>query len=203
MPKQVDHRERRRRIAEALWRITAGRGLEAVSLRDVATEAGVSMGSVQHYFTTKEQMLLFALEYMSERIDRRVRERVAASPDPQAARTVLRATLVELLPMDEEHRAEAGVWVAFLARAAVEPNLAAILRESYAQLHEMVAWLIRRTQEGSGALEDLDSEREAAALLALVDGLTVHTLIGHHAPESALAAVDDHLDRLFSDNDLG
>ncbi|ADJ48081.1 TetR family transcriptional regulator [Amycolatopsis mediterranei S699] len=38
-------------IAEALQRLTTRAGLEGVSLRQVAAEAGMSMGSVQHYFT--------------------------------------------------------------------------------------------------------------------------------------------------------
>jgi AcrR family transcriptional regulator len=56
----VDREERRSRIAEAILRIAASRGLDEVSLRDVAAEAGVSMGQVQHYFSTKREMLMFA-----------------------------------------------------------------------------------------------------------------------------------------------
>ena len=63
MPKQVDREERRRDIAAAVLRIVTTRGVEAASLRTVAAEAGVSMGAVQHYFTTKDEMLRFALAY--------------------------------------------------------------------------------------------------------------------------------------------
>ena len=52
MPKKVDRQERRTRIADALMRVAADQGLEAVSLRHVAAEAGVSAGMVQHYFRT-------------------------------------------------------------------------------------------------------------------------------------------------------
>src|SRR3954467_4457371 len=41
-------------------RVAAHQGLEAVSLRHVATEAGVSTGMVQHYFRTKDEMMTFA-----------------------------------------------------------------------------------------------------------------------------------------------
>ncbi|NLZ97477.1 MAG: TetR family transcriptional regulator, partial [Micrococcus sp.] len=50
MPKIVDHEQRRRELAQAIWSIIALRGLSAVTLRSVAAEAGVSMGTVQHYF---------------------------------------------------------------------------------------------------------------------------------------------------------
>jgi AcrR family transcriptional regulator len=48
--------------------VIGSRGLEAVSLRDVAAQAGVSMGAVQHYFASKDQMLLFALSHMRDRV---------------------------------------------------------------------------------------------------------------------------------------
>jgi TetR/AcrR family transcriptional regulator, transcriptional repressor of bet genes len=48
MPKQVDHEERRQEIAAAVVRLVTTRGIETASLRTVASEAGVSMGAVQH-----------------------------------------------------------------------------------------------------------------------------------------------------------
>ena len=71
MPKQVDHQARRQEIADAVLRLAASQGLDAVTLRHVAAEAGVSMGRVQHYFATKDEMLLFAFQVISERYDYR------------------------------------------------------------------------------------------------------------------------------------
>jgi AcrR family transcriptional regulator len=51
--------------------LAATRGLEAVSLRHVATEAGVSTGMVQHYFRTKDEMMTFALEMVMDNIQAR------------------------------------------------------------------------------------------------------------------------------------
>ncbi len=66
MPKRVDPLARRHSIAEAVFRLAAARGADAVSLRDVAGEAGVSLGMVQHYFRSKDEMLLFALDHMRD-----------------------------------------------------------------------------------------------------------------------------------------
>ena len=70
MPKRVDPLARRHSIAEAVFRLAAARGADAVSLRDVAGEAGVSLGMVQHYFRSKDEMLLFALDHMRDRVAR-------------------------------------------------------------------------------------------------------------------------------------
>ncbi|MFD2025946.1 TetR/AcrR family transcriptional regulator [Promicromonospora aerolata] len=58
MPRVVDHAERRQQIVFALWLVIAQQGIEGVSLRHVAAEAGVSMGRIQHYFGTKEALVL-------------------------------------------------------------------------------------------------------------------------------------------------
>ncbi|MFC6934384.1 TetR/AcrR family transcriptional regulator [Actinomadura yumaensis] len=98
MPKQVDHRERREAIARALWRVVEQRGIAHASVREVAQEAGISHGAVQHYFATREEMLVFAMDYASERTSRRVAEAVRDLGDPPHPRDVLRAMLTEMLP---------------------------------------------------------------------------------------------------------
>ena len=48
MPRRVDHVERRAHITAALLRIAATRGLQAVTMREVAAEAGLSLRLVQY-----------------------------------------------------------------------------------------------------------------------------------------------------------
>lgn len=84
VPKQVDYEARRRELAEALWRLTRRDGWEAISLRKVAAEAGVSMGMVQHAFTTTDRMLAFAVRTISEDAAERVQARVARLPEPHS-----------------------------------------------------------------------------------------------------------------------
>jgi AcrR family transcriptional regulator len=187
MPKQVDHDERRREIGDAVCRVMATRGIDAVSLRHVAAEAGVSMGRVQHYFASKDDMLLFAFRQISDR----VADRIAAvhSSDP---RTFLRALLLELLPLSPAARAEAPVLAAFLAQAVVEPRLAEPLREGGPQMVAFVADLIRQV------CLDGDAERDAMVLLAFVDGLMMQMLIGQVDSNVAVELVDHQLERVLT-----
>ncbi|SDJ16135.1 DNA-binding transcriptional regulator YbjK [Actinokineospora alba] len=191
MPKQVDHQARRQQIAEAVCRLAGSQGLDAVSLRQVAVEAGVSMGMVQHYFTTKDDMLLFAFHTVSERVEQRIRTAVADVGSD--ARTLLRALLVDMLPVGAESRAEAPVWAAFLARAIVEPRLAKPLREGGRGMSTFIADHIR----AGAPRENIDPTFEALTLLALVDGLMSHLLIGQIDDTTALATLDHNLDRIF------
>ncbi|MEV4169145.1 TetR family transcriptional regulator C-terminal domain-containing protein [Nonomuraea sp. NPDC049709] len=190
------HEDRRRQIAEALLAIINRHGLDAVSLRDVAAEAEVSLGAVQHYFRSKDEMLLFALDYISERGTERVRQSLGVGEQPP--RAVLRDILAELVPTDDERRAELRIATAFTARALVSPKLADHLRAGYDALHDVLVLLIRHAQDAGEVSTDLDPERVAAALFALADGLGTHVLIGHGSPETAHAVLDEHLDRLFA-----
>ncbi|MFJ5637133.1 TetR/AcrR family transcriptional regulator [Streptomyces goshikiensis] len=205
MPRQVDHAERRRRIADAVCELADERGLEGVTLRDVAARAEVSMGAVQRCFRTKEEMLVFALGHIGERIGARVRARLVRSP-AQSAGTALGHAATEVALLREEHRAEARVWLAFVAQAAVSEVLAATVQANYAALHESFARLIEEACTDTGAAgagadtgraAPLDPRREARALLALADGLTTHVLIGHLTPREAEDALHTHLARLL------
>ena len=197
MPKRVDPLERRRSIAEAVFRVTAERGVEAVSLRDVAAEAGVSMGMVQHYFRSKDEMLLFALDHMRERVAGRLQTRLAQLPDP-TPRDVTRAVLTELLPLGEDTRAEAVISVGFYSRAAVTPTYAEALRHGLQSMLDIIAQHLRTAQNSGQLRPALDAEHEAASLFWFMHGLVGPLLVGLYTPEAAEALLDEHLDQVFS-----
>ena len=187
MPKKVDHHARRTLLADALMRVAAQRGLEDVSLRHVAAKAGVTAGMVQHYFRTKDEMMVFALGALRERVE----QRLAADPLPDYARPrqQVEALLVQLLPLDTERELEAHVSLAFQAYAAVKPDIGEDLRADTAGMREGLAGLVA----AAGAVA-IDPALAAVALLSLVEGLSLHTLGQHITPDEALAALRAHLD---------
>ncbi len=196
MPKIVDHEERRRNIAEAVYRLIGSHGMDAVSLRDVAKEAGVSMGSVQHYFKTKDDMLLFALSYMRERILPRLQRKLDGLKNP-TFREKTRAAIMIMLPLDKESTQEATVNIAFFANSFGNKNTQAKLREGYRTLHESARQNLHAAQT-AGALQPIDDlDKEAAALFYMVQGLIGPTLIGAMSKKEAIALVDHELNRLY------
>ncbi|MEV4825758.1 TetR/AcrR family transcriptional regulator [Micromonospora sp. NPDC049274] len=187
MPKKVDHQQRRTLIADALMRVAADQGLEAVSLRHVAGAAGVSAGMVQHYFRTKDEMMAFALSVVRERSQIRVTDAVTGLGENPSPRLLLRTMIIALLPLDEHTRDDGRVALAFLAYTAVRPSAAPSLREDTTQLTGFIASL----------LPDDRGDAAATGLLALMEGLGVYLLGGQYTAEQALAALDAHLDLLF------
>jgi AcrR family transcriptional regulator len=168
-------------------------GFGGVSLRRVAAEAGMSMGLVQHYFRSKEQMLLFAMDSVAERVQRRYADELAGLPDPPPPRAAVRALLIQWLPLDEQRRREGHSLFAFLGGDVRDGPIGERMRADIAQLQEFVTTQIR----SAGARPD--PRRSALILLAVNDGLAAHVLGGYLAPGEALAALDAHLDSIFGD----
>lgn len=188
MPKKVDHEQRRREITDAVWRIAADDGLEAVSLGKVATVAGVSKGRVQHYFACRDEMLAYATRRLRERVEARVAARVQAAPGtPRAA---LRALLLALLPADDASRTDELVAQAFFLRALKDPAIAERFHAGHTLITDALTDRLRALPG------DLDAPAEARILLALATGLATALVLGQITPAEAEAAVDRQLDRV-------
>lgn len=177
--------------------LAATRGLEAVSLRHVAAEAGVSTGMVQHYFRTKDEMMTFALEMVMNNIQARSTAEAVALGSAASPGSIVRTLLKQILPLDEPRRLEGHVILAFLAYAAVKPAIATGLRESSGQMRAFMADQISAAQATSDTALRVDPAHAATALLALVDGLGIQILGQQYTADEAVAALDAHLDVLF------
>ena len=197
VPKRVDHQARRLAIAEAIFAVIGSRGLEAVSLRDVAAQAGVSMGAVQHYFDSKEEMLLFALGHMRDRALARMHAELAAIGEPTARETT-KAAARAMLPIGEQGRQEAIVAGAFYSVATVHPAYAGPLREGYQRLLAVSRQSLAAAAQAGELPASVDTEREAAMLFFLIQGLVGPVLIGILSPAEALELLDHQLDRIFA-----
>lgn len=60
----ADDAQVREKLVEAAIRLFADRGPEDVSVREIATEAGVSHGSIRYHFGTKQALYIAALTQM-------------------------------------------------------------------------------------------------------------------------------------------
>lgn len=195
MPRVVDTDARRMELAEAVWRVILRDGLGRASVRNVAREAGLSMGSLRHYFGSQTELLAFAMRLITERARRRIEALDLASLGPRRA---VELVLLEVLPLDVGRRAEAEVWLALTGKALVEPTLRMLRNEADNGLRELCGWSIRALVESSQAAPELDVELETERLYAVIDGLAVHAVVRpESAPAGAVTAIlTRHLDSL-------
>ncbi|MFF8917298.1 TetR/AcrR family transcriptional regulator [Streptomyces sp. NPDC015032] len=197
MPKQVDHRERRETIARALWRVVEQRGIAHASVREVAQEAGISHGAVQHYFATREEMLVFAMDFASEQTSLRVAEGVRELGNPPHPRDMLRVMLTEMLPLHPDARATSRMSAAYVLEALHNANIHTRAHDGLTHGRDLIEQIVHQAITDGHISPDRDPATEANLLLTLT-GLTPLIELSVIEPQEALTAVDQHLDRLFT-----
>jgi len=188
VPKFVDAVIRRQEIVDAVFRIIATDGLERASLREVADEAQLAVGSVRHYFASSDELLTHAFAVVVDRIVGRLTDADSllgdAPPASGEQHAAVLALLGEFLPLDEQRAVDACVWMAFKNAARTRPFLAPEADRSHRAVAAVVGGLILGLAEAEGVDADhaagLDQQvlvTEAELLLAVLDGLTMHALL--------------------------
>ena len=183
----------KQRLIAAFLDITATRGLDQATMREVAKQAGVSVGSVQYYCRTRDDMLQIVSQHVMDRIIARG-ERM---PHTGPVGAVIRAYVREFLPLDATRADEQRVYLAFVARAAVSPALAQIQHDYTTRLRTACADAFHLAQQRGEARSEFDADLAARATVAMLDGLLVHLLTDPSAMPAAVAVgiLDDHLGR--------
>lgn len=197
----MDREERRRLVAEAIFTIVVRDGLTHASLRNVAEQAGLAVGSVRHYFSDSEEMIRFALRALVDRIGARIlthAERAIAEMDREKRRALTTELLGELLPLDETRYTESAVWLAFATEARTSPTLRPHVREMYDGTRTLVGKVLTRSRELGGLAAHVDIAVETERLTALIDGLMTNGVIqpDRMTPDLMRTVLAAHLDSI-------
>ncbi|THV26421.1 TetR/AcrR family transcriptional regulator [Glycomyces paridis] len=172
MPRTADHDVRRKQMADATHRLIAHTGLDSATMAAVAREAGFSVGLVQHYFGSKDELLLFAYRQMTDDQLARVGRLVAeGEADRQPIRAILLRCLPELWPLDADRRGEYRVSKAFHARALDVPAVAEVARETAFVVRGQIARAVANGKECGEVEASTDAQAAALELSALIAGL--------------------------------
>lgn len=143
-PGQVERRERVLRTALALGRVG---GYDAVQMRDVAAEAGVALGTIYRYFSSKDHLLAAALVYWVTELEHQVtlRPPTGATTTDRVLSVIRRA---QRAMEREQNLSEA------LVTALVSPDPGAVACQ-----REMTSIMTRTIARGLG--DDLDDRIRA------------------------------------------
>ena len=177
MPKIVDHEERRAAFVLASWDVIAEEGLNAATLRRVASAAGVSTGALTHYFSDREALLVEALRSAHFAAGARMLQAVSAAP---SSRAKLLAAVDEALPFDATRLREWRVWLAFWGEAVGNPRLRHENEQRVAEWSDIIEMLVAPLVAGGAS-----AQAASAELLSLIDGLGIRLAL---ASQSALAS---------------
>ncbi|MEV4557478.1 TetR/AcrR family transcriptional regulator [Kitasatospora sp. NPDC049285] len=193
-PARGDHEARRRDVSEAVWRVLAARGFGGLTLRAVAAELDASTGLLTHYFPNKRALVAHALDVLDRQHADRDRP-ATAEVGPAQGLAMLRAVLLDILPLDAESAAGNRIWVGSWDPALADPGLTADHAERYRRARRRMTALCEQAQ----SLGELPATRNAADLAAEAQsfalGLVVQALFApaDFPPERQRALLDAFL----------
>lgn len=162
-------RERREAILKATLEVFSEAGYRGASLRAIARELGISPALLQHYFSTREELLQEVVTAWDAENDRR-----------SAGMTFLAHWLVNI-----KHNTEIPGLIRLYTALAVEatdPDHAArpYFKVRYSNLTDQIVDDIQAQKAAGLAPQDIDAPRVARLLIAACEGLQIRWL---HSPD--------------------
>jgi AcrR family transcriptional regulator len=194
MPKQVDHDQRRDEIARAAVRVAAAQGLQRVSFREVAAEAGMSVALVQHYFGTKANLLGAMLDGCSTELGGRALQRISELGADQGPLDRISCIAAGFLPTDAGSRDAMSLYLSFAVAALTDRTLRGTqaFRDEEA-LRQLVADELTQAQSAGCLIDGIDPSTEARAVISMILGLSLSVLLDATTPADAVETVEAHL----------
>jgi AcrR family transcriptional regulator len=173
LPKIVDYDARRRLIIESVWALISRRGLAAVTMRELAAEAGFANGGLAPYFRDKDEILLAAFQYACDATERRLEPAIATSRGLAA----LRSLCHELMPLDHTRLLEARVVIAFWDRALYDPRMSAAYEATIDRWRTLMYDCLAQARDLGEITTSTSDEHIVETLFAVLLGVQVNALL--------------------------
>lgn len=172
MARTADHDARRAQICEGVRVVALSEGLPAVTVARTAEAAGVSVGLVQHYFPTKEDLLVAVYERLLANVELRVdRGRIRAERKHARIEQTLRLSLEQMLPLNRARRQEVYLELAFAGMALEDGRLRDALRRADRHLRERIRQAAINGVECGEVCPTVDADAVALRFMSTVRGL--------------------------------
>ncbi|TDP89304.1 TetR family transcriptional regulator [Leucobacter luti] len=175
MATRVNADVQRARILDAALRRIAHGGIAELSLRKVAGESGINVGSVRHYFDGADALLTAAAAEAAKRIEARIDgstiERLHGLRGEAAVEALL-VLIEELLPGDEQRRTETIAVLELVVASRTRAPFAAAAAQMGRDLRDTLAVALH-------ALGAADPTGDARFLASLIAGLTLDAITPH------------------------
>lgn len=192
MPKIVDHDLQREKFAEAAMSLIARHGLEGVTMRAVSKEAGLSYGSLFHYFESKDDLLKHAIRHTTSLQTNRLNKYSSRYSGLKA----LEHLLCDDAIINASSRDAWIVWLTFQYKVALQASFAELHAELIEGWLGRIRQLLKDAQKAGEINGELNIDLEAKAVWAYSAGIGQMGLLH---PKSLPAKVQKQLISTYLD----
>ncbi|ALX48574.1 TetR/AcrR family transcriptional regulator [Lentibacillus amyloliquefaciens] len=175
MPKKIDHAERKDQIIEAMFRIIHHSGFENATLRQIAKEADLSLGSVQHFFPKQKDIYMLAMDVIYERFEERMQNVIQENEG--AFKNAVRMIKQIVQANTEEERMENDIWMKFSIMATMNPEYHET-KESLREVNLNFAKdVLKMLYENAYIKDPVNIDDSANSLTIFIHGLVFESVI--------------------------
>ena len=178
---EVAARDREADILDAVLVVLARDGIRGVSMRAVATEAGVSLGLASYYFNDKTSLVAAALRRIGEQDLALLDTDPTATPAEQLRSALRRIGAPEFL-----EPGYLSLRLQLWSLATIDAQYDEINRTAQTRYRDRIAALIRAARP---QLSSTEAARRAAEILVLQNGVWLTAAIVHD-PDAAARTID-------------
>ena len=181
---------RRDSLVAAALRVVAAEGIENTTVAKICEAAGVSRGLANHYFQSKEELLLIAFQKLLDDLGDVTRQAAQENGRP----TLKIIAIIHAIFRSEFFNSTArAAYLCFWTASLSNPQFARVNRANYAQYHSSVARLFEKSAKQRSV--DINGRTAAIGLIGMIDGLWVDLSIGvdDFTPDDAIAACRDYV----------
>lgn len=166
--------DRRAQLVDAALRIAARDGVEAVTVRGVAHEAGVSLGTVHYCFEDKDDLLRAMGRSIALVASEPVRDSLAAGTD---FRTIAHAAAEGLWEGLKPRRHMRLLTFEFATAGARNRALRDVAQTHLDQTYDMTQGILDKVAEAAGVTYRTDSRFLSRLVAGFIDGIEIAWLI--------------------------
>jgi AcrR family transcriptional regulator len=178
---------RRQRVIQTALEAAARGGYDAVQMRDVAAEAGVALGTLYRYFSSKDQLLVAALSQWARELQQEIARHPPKGESP--ADRVVEVLRQAVNALETAPRLTVALVTALSSMSSEDPEALAYADEVAGTMTEIIASAV----DGKGA--ELDAEVRALGRVGFA--ALVGRVRGWGPPEQMMADLESAARLLF------
>lgn len=173
---------RKRHLGEAVLRCILKSGNAGISVRQIAAEAGVSLGLIRHHFGDFEELIAYSFDLTTDNLFHALRTAIdRADPNPQARLDAFIEASFSPLLLD---RNVLGVWVVFWGLILHSRRMCRAQMREYSLQVTMIEGLLKELSIAE-SIPIRDLRLASVGLTALLDGLWIAWCLNPAAFEPA------------------
>ncbi|MSU29950.1 TetR family transcriptional regulator [Staphylococcus sp. McC-251-APC-3A2] len=191
MPKIINHEKKKVQIIQYAFDSIVENGVKGSTVRQIAKLAEMTPGQIRYYFPNHSELL----NAVMSTVELKVRRRIEIIFTSENLNTIdkAKASLLSVLPLDQERLADMEVWMAF--RYDIHEYGQSTFDDGIDQLCNSVLTLLKNEH----LLKDnLNIHLNSMKLHALIDGLALHKLLNPNgiSNDDIQTIVDEEIVRL-------